>query len=102
MGLKNFVVQSRRRAADGTLAPLGARRDIEAALASRNTHSDHPGGDRLYGPGIDIDIAPDEDPVLQMLLTINDEDIAWDVIVRLSREFQWKIIDPNSGRELSP
>ena len=102
MGAKQFVVQSRSRAADGTLAPLGSRRDIESALTCRNTMSDHAGGDRLYGPGIEIDIAPEEDPVLQMLLTINDDDIAWDVILRLAREFQWKIVDPNTGRELSP
>ena len=64
--------------------------------------SDRPQGDLLYGPGIEIAIAPDEDPVLQMMLTITDEDIAWEVILRLAREFQWKIVDPNSGRELSP
>ena len=41
-------------------------------------------------------------PVLQMLLTVSDEDIAWSVILRLAREMQWKILDPSNGRELSP
>ena len=102
MANKEFVIQSRTRAADGSLGPLGPRRDLENALSCRNTMADHPGGDRLYGPGIEIDLNPGEDPVVQMLLRISDEDIAWDVILRLARDLQWKIFDPSTGRELSP
>jgi hypothetical protein len=103
MPSKQFVIQSRDRSTDGELAPLGSRRDIESALAARNTMADHPGGETLYGPGIELCMAsPDETLVRQMLLTINDEDIAWDVVLRLAREFQWKIVDPSTGRELSP
>jgi hypothetical protein len=47
-------------------------------------------------------LPPEQDPVLQMLLTVSDEDIAWSVILRLAREMQWKILDPSNGRELSP
>lgn len=56
----------------------------------------------LYGPGIELELPPEQDPVLQMLLTVSDEDIAWSVILRLAREMQWKILDPSNGRELSP
>lgn len=102
MARREFIIQSRSEAQGGGLAPLGTRRDIEASLATRNTAPDHEGGHRLYGPGIEIDLAPDQDPVVQMLLTVSDEDIAWNVILRLARELQWKIVDPNTGRALSP
>lgn len=102
MARREFVIQSRNETTDGGLAPLGSRRDIEASLATRNTAPEREGGGRLYGPGIEIDLAPDQDPVLQMLLTVSDEDIAWNVILRLARELQWKIVDPNTGRALSP
>jgi hypothetical protein len=103
MPSKQFVIQSRQRAADGDLASLGSRRDIESALACRNTTADHPGGETLYGPGIELCVvSPDETAVKQMLLTISDDDIAWDVIMKIARDFQWKIVDPATGRELSP
>jgi hypothetical protein len=34
-----------------------------------------------------------------MLLNISDDDIAWIMIMRIAREFGWKILDPQSGRE---
>ena len=102
MAVKHYVVQSRDAGNGGMLTPLGSRRDIESALACHNTMTDRVGGHRLYGPGFELELAPEEDPVLQMGLNVSDDDIAWIVLVRLSHEFQWKIVDPNSGRELSP
>ena len=102
MARRQFVILSRATNADGGLAPLGKRRDIEASLACRNTAAERPGGDTLFGPGIELELAPGQDPIVQMLLNVSDEDIAWPVIMRLARELQWKILDPSSGRELSP
>jgi len=102
MARREFIIQSREEAREGGLAPLGSRREIEASLASRNTAPESAGGNRLYGPGFEIDLAPDQDPVVQMLLSVSDEDIAWNVILRVGRELQWKIVDPNTGRALSP
>jgi hypothetical protein len=102
MARRQLVILSRESLPDGGLAPLGRRRDIESGLATRNTAAERPGGHTLYGPGIELELAPGQDPVTQMMLTISDEDIAWPVIMRLARELQWKILDPNSGRELSP
>ena len=102
MARRQLVILSRASLPDGGLAPLGSRRDLEASLASRNTAAERKGGDTLFGPGIELELAPGQDPVIQMMLNISDEDIAWPVIMRLARELQWKILDPNSGRELSP
>ena len=102
MARRQLVILSRQSDKDGGLAPLGARKDLEEALSLRNTAAERAGGHVLYGPGIELELPPEQDPVLQMLLTVSDEDIAWSVILRLAREMQWKILDPSTGRELSP
>jgi hypothetical protein len=99
---QQFVVLSREPASDGSMAPIGDRADIVADLSVCNTSSDVPGGDVLFGPGIRIELTPGQDPVTQMLLSIDDEDIGWLVLMRLARRFEWKILDPNTGRELQP
>lgn len=80
-------------------APIARRARILEDLAALNTGPESPGGDVLYGPGIQIELPPDQDPVQQMLLTVVDEDIAWSVIRRLLRTFPWRMQDPISGME---
>ncbi|MBX3354961.1 MAG: hypothetical protein KF724_04605 [Phycisphaeraceae bacterium] len=102
MSRRQFVILSRNSSSDGSLPPIGERRDIVAGLEHCNTAPETADGDILYGPGIEIELPPGQDPVSQMLLSISDEDIAWVVVIRLAREFGWKILDPNTGRELNP
>ncbi len=97
-----LVILSRDEPAGGERTPIGSRDELLRELANRNTGPERPGEDTLFGPGIQIDLAPGEDPITQMLLTINDEDIAWTVILRLGRELHWRIFDPRSGRSLMP
>ena len=59
------------------------------------------GEDILYGPGIRIELPPGE-PITQMLMTIVEEEIAWQVIMRLAKGLRWKLLDPATGRELNP
>jgi hypothetical protein len=99
MARRQFVILSREPAADGVMRPLGARAEIVKGLAHCNTGPETPGEDLLYGPGLELELPPGQDPVPQMLMTISDDDIAWILIVRLAREFGWKILDPQSGRE---
>jgi hypothetical protein len=84
------------------MAPIAPRSDIVDELRRFNTAPERDGGDLLYGPGITIEMPPNEDPVRQMLLTMVEEEIAWHVLIRLAREFSWKILDPLTGRELTP
>jgi len=97
-----LVILARQAGKSGELAPIAPRSEIIRQLADRNTGPERTGDDVLYGPGIEIHLAPGQDPITQMLLSVTDEDIAWTVILRLARDLHWRIFDPYSGRELSP
>lgn len=98
---KQFVIQSRTAGQDGNRVPLGSRNEIVDSLARYNTLAEVEGGDMLWGPGIRIELPPDE-PVQQMLLYIVEEEIAWLPIVRLAKQFDWSVTDIETGRELQP
>ena len=98
---KQFVIQSRTAGADGNRVPLGTRDEIVNSLAKFNTAAEVEGGDMLWGPGIRIELPPD-DVVQQMLLFIVEEEIAWLPIVKLAKHFDWSVMDIESGRELQP
>jgi hypothetical protein len=99
---KQFVIQSRTASKDGQRVSLGSRKEIVDSLAQFNTIAEVEGGDVLWGPGIRIELPPDDDPVLQMLLYIVEEEIAWLPIVRLAKRFDWLVMDIETGRELQP
>jgi hypothetical protein len=99
MSRRQFVILSREPATNGQMPPLGSRAAVVAGLAHCNTGPDTVGGDTLFGPGLEFQLPPNEDPVRQMVLTISDDDIAWIMIMRIAREFGWKILDTESGRE---
>ena len=101
MSTQQLVILSREETSDDGPAPLGARGEILAQLADLNTAPDHEGQDVLYGPGIRIELPPD-DPVRQMLMTVVEDEIAWLVIERLGRKMLWKLVDPATGREWCP
>ena len=84
------------------MPPIGTRREIINDLARYNTAPERTEDKQtLYGPGIRLELPPDQDPVTQMLLTVVEEEIAWLVILRLAKAFSWKIVDVNTGRELN-
>ena len=99
---QQLVILSREEPSGNGLAPLGPRSEVVSQLGRFNTAPESDAApDVLYGPGIRLELAPG-DPVTQILLTVVEEEIAWQVIMRLAKEFQWKLLDPASGRELSP
>jgi len=98
---KQFVIQSRTARQDGNRVPLGNRDEIVESLSRFNTLAEVEGGDMLWGPGIRIELPPD-DEVQQMLLHIVEEEIAWLPIVRLAKQFDWSVTDIETGRELQP
>ncbi len=102
MSQRQLVILSRTNNKDGTLGAIGSRMDVVKSLELRNTCAEIEGGEIMYGPGVNIELTPNQDPILQMLLTITDDDIAWPVIMRLAKDLQWKILDPSSGREFTP
>jgi len=97
-----FVIFSKQQSSTGNgMEWLGRRKQIVDELSRFNTAPERAGEDVLYGPGIRLELPPGQDQVGQMLLTVVEEEIAWLVIMRLAKEFNWKIVDPNSGRELN-
>jgi hypothetical protein len=99
---QQFVILSRDPASNNGMAPIGRRDEIVHTLSRFNTAPERDGDDVLYGPGIRIEMPPGQETVTQMLMSITEEEIAWLVVMRLARELKWKILDPESGRELSP
>jgi hypothetical protein len=96
-----YVIVSRRSASANGMAPVGPRDQLLRDLGNFNTAPEREGDDVLYGPGIRLELPPGQDPVGQMLMTVTEEEIAWLVIMRLAKAFDWKIVDVNTGRELN-
>jgi hypothetical protein len=88
--------------ADGP-KPLGDLREVRARLAAFNTSGDGTGPDvtgleRLHGPGMVVEIPTAQPTVQQAIATLNDEDYAFPVLVRMCRELGWKMMDLETGR----
>jgi hypothetical protein len=97
-----FVILSKRSKGSNGLAALGSRAQMVRDLGRFNTAPERKGDeDVLYGPGIRLEFPPGQDPVSQILLNIVEEEIAWQVIMRLAKTFEWKIVDTESGREFN-
>jgi hypothetical protein len=47
-------------------------------------------------------MTPGQDPVTQMLLTLVEEEIAWLSVMRLARVCQWRIVEVDSGLDVTP
>jgi hypothetical protein len=98
---RQYVILSRDEPTGDGLAPLGSREEIVGRLSAYHTAPECDGEDILYGPGIRIELPPGE-TITQMLMTIMEEEIAWQVIMPLVKSQRWKLLDPATGRELSP
>jgi hypothetical protein len=98
---RQYVSLSRDEPTGDGLASLGSREEIITGLRDYHTAPECDGEDILYGPGIRIELPPG-DPITQMLMTIIEEEIAWQVIMPLAKNLKWKLLDPATGRELSP
>jgi hypothetical protein len=98
---QQFVILARQRSSDNGMAPIGSRAKIIRDLAQYNTAPEIEGDDVLYGPGIRLELPPGQSEVNQILMTVMEEEIAWLVMMRLAKAFDWKIVDTDSGRELN-
>jgi hypothetical protein len=84
------------------MRPLGPRAEVVESFAGFNTAADgsgrSTGTEVLHGPGFVVEIASGQDEVMQAMITVNDEEIAWPVLSRLCRGTGWKMADPETGR----
>jgi hypothetical protein len=93
---------------DDGLPALGTLREVLDALARYNTGPDGAasknglGAMMLYGPGMLMEMAPIDGEVKQVMVTMTDDDFAFPVLMRLCREQQWTMLDPETGRRFGP
>ncbi|MSR28873.1 MAG: hypothetical protein EXS03_04755 [Phycisphaerales bacterium] len=99
--MRHLVVISSAPSIGDGMAPLGSRQEVLASLSALNTYPESREGDVLYGPGVEFQLGPNQDPIVQMLLDVTDEDIAWLAIERIGRTLNWKFVDMATGNELA-
>lgn len=97
---RQFVLLSKAPPTEDGLPPLATRSQLQALLAPLNTSLERPGADTFHGPGVELAMMSGEDPVRQVLLSVNDEEIAWPVIPRIAVALNCKVRDLETGREL--
>lgn len=82
--------------------PLGTAREVKELLAQFNMSEDgsSEGAGVLHGPGIiaSLPMVGPDDPVMQLLVSMQEEDMAWAVLPRVCRALGWKMMDPRTGR----
>lgn len=103
MAKKRQIILTRTDGAGGGMAPLGSVREVLDALADFNTAPDggpkrSTGTDFLHGPGFVVEIPSTQATVTQAIVTMTDEDIAWPVLVRLTKRLGWTMVDLETGR----
>ncbi|MHC4975063.1 MAG: hypothetical protein ACYTF7_00490 [Planctomycetota bacterium] len=88
--------------AEGAMQPMGRKQEILAQLARFNIAMDgsDEGFSTAWGPGIRLEFpfADEKDPVNQIMVTLGEEDYAWPVLMRITRELHWRMMDPETGR----
>lgn len=87
---------------NGAPRSLGPKKKVLEVLRPFNIAQDGSpeGFSSAYGPGIRLEFpfVDDNDPVIQVMVTLIEEDFAWPVLMRLSKELGWKMVDPETGR----
>ena len=101
---KRQVVLMKASAKGQPQSPLGSHREVKAALENFNTGPDgsarsaSAGTEVLHGPGMIVELATTTESVMQAMVTMTDDEIAWPVLERVCRTLKWKMVDLESGR----
>jgi hypothetical protein len=87
----------------GAPQSMGTLKEVMAVFAQCNTAPDGgpsttTGIERLYGPGIVVDIALGQPEITQALVSVKDVDCAWPVLQKLCKVSAWKMVDSDSGQ----
>ena len=86
------------------LSPLGSRAAVIDMLGSANTAHDgsprkpNASSEFLYGPGMIAELPLGQDPLTQVMVQVNDADVAWPVLSRLCKKQGWQMVDVESGQ----
>ena len=87
----------------GAPQSLGTLKEVMEIFAVCNTAPDGgasttTGIERLYGPGIVVDIALGQSDITQALVSVKEVDCAWPVLQKVCRLAEWKMVDSESGQ----
>ena len=81
---------------------LGTKAEVLEILARFNTAPD---GSKeamgvAFGPGLHVELPwiDDQDPLQQAAVTVVDQEAAWQVISRLLKEVDWRLMDLDTGQ----
>ena len=84
--------------------PLGTYEQVVDALRVYNTGPDGSNAPEsfgvLFGPGllIQMPMVGPKDPVMQVAVSMTEEDVAFPVLMRICKRLGWRMMDPSSGR----
>jgi hypothetical protein len=84
--------------------PLGTQQQVIDALSVFNTAPDGSKDPEsfgvMHGPGFiaQLPMTGPKDPVSQIAVSIQEEEIAWPVLSRVCKRLNWMMMDPTSGR----
>lgn len=84
--------------------PLGTQQQVIDALSVFNTAPDGSKDPEsfgvMHGPGFiaQLPMTGPKDPVSQIAISIQEEEIAWPVLSRVCKRLNWMMMDPGSGR----
>jgi hypothetical protein len=98
---RQYVFSQPTDADSGQAESLGSRSEIVKQLAQCNTAPDTESSDCLHGPGMIIQIPPQQDDITQLLVSVFTEDYAWPVLIRICKETHWQLLDLETGRAFS-
>jgi hypothetical protein len=105
---RQIVLIKPDRDVEGSMSPLGSLNEVSATLGGLNTASDgssrsaETGTMLMHGPGFVVEIATGVEVVSQAMVTLQDEETAWPVLMRLCTQANWAMMDLETGRTFGP
>jgi len=90
------------RTVNGQTLSLGTAKELQAVLQDYNMAPDGSnrpsmGTQTLYGPGLVVEVSTSQDEIMQAMVSVSDEEIAWPVLSRLCKAKGWKMTDIETG-----
>lgn len=101
MATRQYVFSQAADPEVGQTEPLGTRREIVDQLAGCNTAPETDTSDCLHGPGMIVQLPPQQNEITQLLVSVFTEEYAWPVLIRICETTQWQLLDLETGRAFS-
>lgn len=98
MATRQFVMTRRPESEGESPDALGSRQDVVEHLAPCNTAPDFDTSECLHGPGMIMQLPPEQDSITQLLVSVFTDAYAWPVLIRICKETHWQLLDLETGR----